>query len=104
MIIIKKNAARTTPETVHRIMRISKGKNHNSVVIIIEVFSNVITVVRDVKEKENVVILLILEKACSQLCTCLMSNYNKSLFYLKAFLMIMREYNLSISCCGIKKR
>jgi transaldolase len=56
IIIIKKTTARTTEKTVHRIMRISKGINHNSVVIRIEVFSKGITVVRDVKEKENVFI------------------------------------------------
>jgi hypothetical protein len=54
MIISKKNTARTTEETVHKIMRISTGINHDSVVITIEVFANVITVVRDVKEKLNV--------------------------------------------------
>jgi hypothetical protein len=56
MIIIKKNTARTTTEAVHKIMRISKGINHDSIVIIIEVFSNAITVVRDVKEKESVTV------------------------------------------------
>jgi hypothetical protein len=57
MIIIKKNTARRTPETVHKIMIISKGINQNSVVITIEVFTNVIAVVRNVEEKENVVVL-----------------------------------------------
>jgi hypothetical protein len=51
---MKNNRARVTPETVDKIMRISKGINHDSVVIIIEVFSNVITLVWDVEEKENV--------------------------------------------------
>jgi len=59
MIIIKKNTARTTAKAVHNIMIISKGINHDSVVITIEVFANVITVVQDVKEKENEVVLLI---------------------------------------------
>jgi hypothetical protein len=54
MIIIKKNTARAIEKTVHRILIISNGINHDSVVRRIEVFSKGIAVVRDVKEKENV--------------------------------------------------
>jgi hypothetical protein len=60
MIVIKKNIARRTAKAVDRTIRISKGINHDSIFIVVELMSNIVVVSYDVSRK--IFFVLILEK------------------------------------------